>query len=290
VAAAARRRVSAPGRPAGGPDGFAWLAAPGVRLAADETLRPALAAAGLLEVEGVRARLAAAAGARGRAPIAVAELPGGAGRVALRGLQRGGWLAPLLGAAFAGGGRPFAELAVTARLRAAGAPVPRPLLAIAWRRGAAWYGAIGTAFVDDAVDAAALLAAAPPRLRLRRALAAAGAAVRAFHDVGGSHPDLHAGNLLVRERGDAAEVIVVDLDAARAGAQLGPAQRMAELMRLYRSLHKRGLLEAAGGERGSLWFLHAYVAGDRALHRALLARLPAERRRLARHALLYRRP
>jgi len=69
---------------------------------------------------------------------------------------------------------------------------------------------------------------------------------------------------------------------------LGPTERMSQLMRLYRSLHKHGLLAVAGGERGSLWFLHAYVAGDRTLHRALLARLPAERRRLARHALLYR--
>jgi len=267
--------------------GFAWLEAPGVRIAADASLQPALAAAGLLDVEGVQARLAEAAGALGRAPIAVAELPEGAGRVALRRLRRGGWLGPLLGGALAGVHRPFAELAVTERLREAGAPVPRPLLAIAWRRGAAWNAALGTAFVDDAVDAATLLAAAPPRARLRRILAAAGRAVRRFHDVGGSHPDLHVGNLLVREHGDQVEVWIVDLDGARADTQQGPAERMGQLMRLYRSLHKRGLLTATGGERGSLWFLHAYVAGDRTLHRALLARLPAERRRLARHALLY---
>lgn len=267
--------------------GFAWLEAPGLRIAADASLQPALAAAGLLDVEHVRARLADASGARGRAPIAVAELPDGAGRVALRRLRRGGWLGPLLGGALAGAHRPFAELAVTARLRQAGAPVPRPLLAIAWRRGAAWNAALGTAFVDGAVDAATLLAEAPPRARVRHVLAAAGRAVRRFHDVGGSHPDLHLGNLLVRERDGQVEVWIVDLDGARADTQQGPAERMAQLMRLYRSLHKRGLLAAAGGERGSLWFLHAYVAGDRVLHRALLARLPAERRRLARHALLY---
>lgn len=268
-------------------DGFAWLEAPGLRIAADATLQPALAAAGLLEVECVRARLAHASGARGRARIAVAELPGDAGRVALRGLRHGGWLGPLLGATLAGARRPFAELAVTARLRDAGAPVPRPLLAIAWRRGPAWNAALGTAFVDDALDAAARLAARPDRARLRRILTAAGRAVRRFHDVGGSHPDLHVGNLLVRERGEQVDVLVVDLDGARAGSLQGPAERMVQLMRLYRSLHKRGLLAAAGGERGCLWFLRAYVAGDRALHQALLSRLPAERRRLARHALLY---
>jgi hypothetical protein len=276
--------------------GFAWIDRPGLRIAADVELRPALEAAGLLDPDAVRARLLAANGApengaaagRGRAPIAVAELPGAGGRVALRGLRRGGWLGPLLGPALAGAGRPFHELAVTARLRAAGAPVPRPLFAIAWRRGAAWNAAIGTAFLDGALDAAAWLATAPPPGLLRRGLAAAGRAVRRFHDVGGSHPDLHVGNLLVRPTDDGVEAFVVDLDGARAGAELGPTERMRQLMRLYRSLHKHGLLAAAGGERGSLWVLHADVAGDRALHRALLARLPAERRRLARHALLYK--
>ncbi|MEB2345575.1 MAG: hypothetical protein OZ948_12610 [Deltaproteobacteria bacterium] len=278
--------MSAPPRhPA--PAGFAWREAPGLRIAADAALEPALAAAGLLDPERVRARLAEAQGARGRAPIAVATLAGGAGRVALRGLRRGGWLAPLLGGALADARRPFTELAVTARLRGAGAPVPRPLFAIAWRRGAVWNAALGTAFVDDAVDAATLLAAPPPRVHLRRILAASGQAVRRFHDVGGAHPDLHAGNLLVRDGGERVAVWIVDLDGARAGAPQGAAARMAQLMRLYRSLHKRGLLAAAGGPRGALWFLRAYTAGDRALRQALLARLPAERRRLARHALLY---
>lgn len=267
--------------------GFACREAPGLRVAADAALEPALAAAGLLDPARIRARLAEADGAHGRAAIAVATLGSGAGRVALRGLRRGGWLGPLLGGALANAHRPFLELAVTVRLREAGAPVPRPLFAVAWRRGAVWNAALGTAFVDDAADAATLLAAPPPRPRLRRILAAAGRAVRRFHDVGGTHPDLHAGNLLVREGSERVEVWIVDLDGALAGAPQGPSARMAQLMRLYRSLHKRGLLAAAGGPRGALWFLHAYTAGDRALRRALLERLPAERRRLARHALLY---
>src|SRR5690606_29211253 len=116
------------------PPGFAGSDAPGLRSVADAALRPALAAAGLLDAAGVRAHLAGAAGARGRAPIAVVALPDGLGRVALRGVRHGGWLGPLLGRTLASSERPFAELAVTARLRAAGAPVPRPLLAIAWRR------------------------------------------------------------------------------------------------------------------------------------------------------------
>ena len=270
------------------PDGFAERAAPGVRIAVAEPLEPALAAAGLLDPACVRALLAGATGPYGRAPLAVVTLAGGDARVALRGLRHGGWLGPLLGGALASPRRPLAELAATARLYEAGAPVPRPLLAIAWRRGAVWSGALGTAFVEDAVDAATLLAGGLPRARLRHVLEAAGRAVRRFHDLGGSHPDLHAGNLLVRARGERVEVWIVDLDRARADVRLDPAERMAQLMRLCRSLYKRGLLDAAGGVRGSLRFLHAYVDGDRALRRALRARLPAERRRLARHALLYR--
>jgi hypothetical protein len=161
--------------------------------------------------------------------------------------------------------------------------VPRPLLAIAWRRGPVWHGAVATAWIAGARNAADLLATNPDAEVVRPLAAAAGRAVRRFHDAGGRHPDLHVGNLLVGER----EVHVIDLDGARVGAPPDPAARMAELMRLYRSLRKRALLGAIGGARGGAAFLGAYTAGDRALRRALLARLPAERRRVAVHALRY---
>jgi hypothetical protein len=272
------------------PAGFAWHERTHSIAALDSAWREALEATGLLEAESIRTRLARASGARGRAAIAIVPVPGRQQRIALRGLQRGGWLAPLLGARLAGPTRPIRELVVSAQLRAAGAPVPQPVFAFAWRRGWAWNAAIGTVFVEGSIDAAALLARSPAREHLRAAIRAAGHAVRRFHDAGGSHPDLHLGNLLVRTGEDAPEVSILDLDGARAGVPLAPAQRMAQLMRLHRSLHKRGLWVAAGGDRASLCFLRAYVAGDRALRRALLVHLPAERRRLARHALLYRNP
>jgi 3-deoxy-D-manno-octulosonic acid kinase len=270
------------------PAGFAWYERAGCLVALDPEWRDALEAAGLLDPRSVRTRLAEASDPRGRAPIAVVEAPPQSERIALRGFRRGGWLGPMLGARLAGPARPFRELVATARLRAAGAPVPRPLFALAWRHGITWNAALGTAYVEDAIDAAALLARAPSRERLHVAIRAAGRALRRFHDAGGWHPDLHLGNLLVRERGDAPEVLILDLDGARADAVPAPAQRMEQLMRLLRSVHKRGLWVAAGRDRASLRFLHAYVAGDRALRAALLAHLPAERRRLARHALLYR--
>ena len=286
--------MSRPGAARGGrqlalPAGFLWHERPGWIAALDETWRKDLETTELLDPRSVQSRLAEASGRlRGRAPIAILRVPSRSERVALRGLRRGGWLGPLLGARLAGPSRPFRELVATARLRAAGAPVPRPIFALAWRQGIAWNAALGTGFVEDAIDAAELLARAPSRDRLQAAARAAGRALRRFHDAGGSHPDLHLGNLLVRERGDTPDVLILDLDGARADAVPGAAQRMEQLMRLHRSLHKRNLLHAAGGDRASLCFLHAYVGGDRALRAALLAHLPAERRRLARHALLYR--
>ena len=62
---------------------------------------------------------------------------------------------------------------------------------------------------------------------------------------------------------------------------------MSELMRCYRSLLKRGLLDGVG-QRGCVRFLAAYTGGDRELRSRLLARLPRERAKIAIHALGYR--
>jgi hypothetical protein len=71
-------------------------------------------------------------------------------------------------------------------------------------------------------------------------------------------------------------------------SSISPGRRMRELMRLYRSLRKRGVLGQVGA-RGVARFFSAYVAGDRPLRRALLARLRRERARVALHALTYTR-
>jgi hypothetical protein len=94
-------------------------------------------------------------------------------------------------------------------------------------------------------------------------------------------------NLLVREAGERTECIVIDLDRAGLGAPLPPARRMRELMRLYRSLRKRHLLEAVGA-RGLAAFFAGYVGRDRALRAALRGRLRRERARVAVHAWRYR--
>ena len=273
------------------PPGFVAANEGNGRWLADATIADALRRAHLLDADGVRAALARAEGATGRARTALVSI--GAAQLVLRGVRRGGLLGPLLGDALFAPERPLREIAVTAALRSAGAPVPRPAFGGAFRstgawRFVAWNGAVATWFEAETRDAEAWLRAGPSQASLARTLESAGGAVRRFHDAGGSHPDLHVKNLLVRELADRCEIVVIDLDRARIVPELAARARMAQLMRLYRSLLKRDLLRVVG-EAGCAAFFAAYTRGDDALRDALLARLPAERRRVARHALGYRR-
>jgi len=243
---------------------------------------------GLPEPRAARALLAAETGATGRAHTAVVALPGGSAHLHLRPVRHGGLLGDLWRGALLGLRRPIHELSATAELLNAGAPVPEPVLVAGWRvMGPFWSAIVGTVHLNDSVDGIALLTKTSDRARLLRAAASAGRAVRRFHDAGGRHADLHVKNLLFRESAGATETWVIDLDKARSSDPPNPSRRMRELMRLYRSLVKRGLLERVGA-RGCARFLGAYVGRDRALRRALRVRLPRERLRVALHALAYR--
>ena len=196
----------------------------------------------LLEPGGLERWLAAAPSAgEGRAATALVSLPGGGPPVVVRRLRHGGLFGPLLGERYLDAERSLRELEVTARLRAAGAPVPEPVLALALRRGPYWAHALATVYEEGAVDALAFLRSAPDEARVLRAAAAFGAAVRRFHDAGGRHADLHLKNLLLRETRAGAEALVIDLDRGAAGAAPAPQRRARELGRLWRSLAKRGV-------------------------------------------------
>ncbi len=270
------------------PPGWRRLEQKALLLVVREELADAACAAGMLSAGAAEGELGQPTAARGRGGTTRLTLPGVGREVLLRPLHHGGLLGPLLGRALLGTRRPLAELDVSERLRAAGAPVPEPLLVAARRvAGPLWHAAVGTRYQAGAEDALAFLRAHPGRARLLRAASAAGAAVRRFHDAGGRHPDLHLKNLLLREGSGEPEVLVVDLDRARLLHWVGPKERMAELMRLHRSLRKRGVLEQVG-RRGVARFFAAYVAGDRSLRRTLRARLRREQLRNSLHAIFYR--
>jgi len=270
------------------PPGFRCLSAGRVFLVVDPTLEEAARALSLFSPGGVDRLFAHSGGASGRSHTALVETPGSTEKLVLRRLLHGGLLGPLLGPAFLGMSRPLRELRVTAELRSAGAPVPRPALALGRRiAGPFWAPVVGTYLEPDAVDALAFLESGPDPPRLLRAAEAMGSAVRRFHDEGGRHADLHLKNLLIRERGDTTECIVIDLDKARITLGLTPGERMAQIMRLFRSLLKRGVLERVGS-RGCSRFFTAYCGDDRLLRRALWKRVDRELRKVAIHRLRYR--
>ena len=261
---------------------------PGGRLAVANEWQAAVRALGLLAPGALERWLAGAPSAgEGRNATALVALPDGGPHVVVRRLRHGGLLGPLLGERYLDPERAVRELEVTARLRAAGAPVPEPVLALALRRGPFWTHAFASVFEEGAVDALQFLASTPDEARVQRAAAAFGAAVRRFHDAGGRHADLHVKNLLLRESRAGADALVIDLDRGAAAAAPDARRRARELGRLWRSLAKRRVA-AQVGERGVASFFAAYCAGDRALRDALLRRLPAERRRAAVHRLHYR--
>jgi len=244
-------------------------------------------AEGLLSEPGAQRALASASGPRGRGRTARVRVGGVTLR--LRPCWRGGLLGPWLGRALWGAERPLAELRVNAELRRRGAPVARPAFAVAWRRVGPWWRAVYATHEErDSRDAAFYLRGAPSRAAVRRALAALGASLRRFHDLGGVHADLNLRNVLIGPDSASPAVTIIDLDRARIAESLTPRRRMRELMRLYRSCLKEGVANEVG-IRGAALVFRTYCAGDRKLRRALLEHVARERRRVTRHAWLYPR-
>lgn len=244
-------------------------------------------ALGLPRKDVVAALFAGAPASRGRSATVIVELPGRPERLHLRPVHHGGWLSPLWAGRLLGLARPIAELHATEALRARGAPVPRAVLVAGWRATPLWGAVLATLQIEGALDGLAWLRAQPSAEAIRAAALSAGRAVRDFHDAGGQHADLHIKNLLVRGEHGAPETFVIDLDKARCGNPPSPRRRMRELMRLYRSLLKRGVFEQVGSEARAAFFA-GYTDGDAGLANALLECWPRERRRVARHARGYR--
>ena len=224
----------------------------------------------------------------GRGGNRVLALPGRPERLHLRPCRHGGWLARALGPHFTGPSRALAELDANTRLYRRGAAVARPVLVAAARCAPGrWIAAVGTLNVEAACNLQEWLAAAPASEAVLREAQAVGRRLRGFHDRGGSHADLHLGNLLIREAAGATSVTLIDLDRARVLPEVSARRRMREIMRLHRSLVKHRLLAGLPREAFEA-FLVGYTRGDPRLRAALLGHLPRERRRLAFHRIAYR--
>ncbi len=262
-------------------------------------LAPWIAASGLGDPEAVL-RDSPREGA-GRGGVARVRAPGGG--FVLKKYRRGGALAPLLPDLFAGRGRMIADLLAGARARARGVPCAAPgALFLRRRAGLLWEGYLLSEEVEGAVTLARALGA-PSALPggagggrrpvpddgpagARRLASAAVALVRRLHDAGIIHRDLNLGNLLVR----GGELFIIDLDGARLVENPGTGLRFSNLSRLDRSYVK--LFGGAGpldhGERRAL--LGEYCGGDDGMLRELERALPAHKRALRRHGLLWPSP
>lgn len=214
----------------------------------------------------------------------------------LRPARRGGALAPLLGDRFLQPDRILREFDLTLALRRTGVPVVEPAFAFGHRRGVFWRAAFASVDEPASFDGRALFEGAPTDARLRAAATAAGKALRALHDAGVLHGDLHLRNLLFSSaagagtKDDEQEDLrcqLIDLDRARQVASPSPSARMHEWMRLLRSLEKNGLTQRIT-PRTYAAALSAYCQRDRDLRRAMWACLAQERARALRHRLGWR--
>ncbi|MBX3471389.1 MAG: hypothetical protein KF878_31350 [Planctomycetes bacterium] len=249
------------------PPGFTRVERAGAVLVVRDGLADALVAAGIDDPEALVARSPAPLVGRGR--LARVDL-GAAGRAIVRPLLRGGLLGKLVRRVSFDRARALSELRVSAEAAARGAVVLDVLAAVTRPTGLGWRHGLVTREVEGAVDLAHALAAFPAGRERRRALRAAGAAVRRLHDAGVDHVDLNLKNVLLRPDGQA---LVIDLDRCRLGPGPAPAHvREGNLLRLLRSWTKLGV-QAPGRTRPGdpLALLLAYAPDDRALRRRLVA-------------------
>lgn len=198
------------------------------------------------------------------------RLPSTLGPLVVREYRKGGLLRGVRGRRFRGRLRPLDELVLHRRLLGAQVPVADAVGAVALRGATGWRGFLLMREVEVAIDLEAFLydPSVHPGVFPREALAEAGRAVRALHDAGVSHADLHPKNLLLEGR--TGRVLVIDLDRARAhDGPLPDATRLENLVRLGRAVEKHRLRGMRVGRRAALRFLSGYGGGPDAAGRWL---------------------
>lgn len=188
-------------------------------------------------------------------------------RLLVREYRKGGLLRYLRGPRMHGRWRPVDELVLHRRLKALSVPVADAVGCVVLESPLGWRGFLLLREVEGAIDLEALLHGVPAPGEtgagdLRRVLPTAGRAVRRLHDAGVPHPDLHPKNLLLAPGGD---VLVLDLDKARpASGVLDDRMRLANLVRLGRSIEKHRLKGLRTSPREALRFLDGYAGSSEA--------------------------
>lgn len=165
---------------------------------------------------------------------------GGQGRWVVRHYLRGGLVAGWLGDRYLALGepRPLAEARASEEARARGISTPRVVAGAVYPAGVFYRADLVTEAIPHAMDLAAFLASPPASAGADEALAAAGALVRRLEVEGISHPDVHAGNVVIQTVGGGVRAHLVDLDRCRVRPPGVPASARRMRRRLERSLRK----------------------------------------------------
>lgn len=229
----------------------------------------------------------------GRRGHAVLDLPGG-GRAVVRHYVHGGLLRKVTGSTFAGSERFFREVRVSEHLRAHGVNTPEVLglLVQAGRLGLS-RASLVTRMIEGGRDLLTYLLSEDGRAQmtdpaLKKAMIRTTAnEVRKMHDSGVIHADLHVKNLLVTPEGS---VFILDLDRARSRERVGPRSRLANLIRLGRSLEKTGADSVITGRDAYVFFLEYLRAGGAEKPLDIQPRevVRKYRRHVARHKLFWK--
>jgi tRNA A-37 threonylcarbamoyl transferase component Bud32 len=271
----------------------ALLKARGFRLRIANAFAQRLQVEGLTELRGYEEAIRAARRVPGgRSPNWILERHEPDQPIRVRPCQHGGVFGPWLRDRALTPNRVFREFAIWIALRERRIPIPVPVFAISRRQGFFWRSAFASLECRGALDGIEWLSNNPSPLQLRKVCLSFAKALRQFHDVGAIHGDLHIRNLLIEWRDpDAPEsapsCLLIDLDRTRIQSRVSPRQRMAELLRLLRSLEKTGNA-AIASSRIRAFTLSSYCAGDRELRREMLCWSRFEAIRMGRHRLAWR--
>ena len=178
----------------------------------------------------------------------------------------GGLLGPVRGSLFLSDGRMRRELQLAAYARRRGVPTSAPL---AVRVERAWGPLVKGYFVSEKIPEAMNLLElcesvsaghVPSRQQSRDLAAAIAGAIADMHDAGILHADLNLKNVLVRNPFDAPEAYVIDFDRAELTPQPTLRQRLANLLRLDRSVVKWAASRRAVAPADRLRTLRCYLA------------------------------